>query len=356
MNHQPPKSDDSATRHPHSNRRPSIAEVKAAARGHWLSILQDAGLPADCLSGRGQPCPKCGGEDRFGVDKNVGDNGAVFCRHCFTKSSTIKPGDGVASVAWLRDTSNGEASKWIADRLGLTGKPAEAVDIIKATCIDKRMPIDKFKLFGVTEAQRGQSPQRFSVCRIDVYNDAGRVHSHFDLWPGDKGRCKRGKGNAGMFFPGRLPEAGETWLLVEGVKDAAALMGLGFNAAGMPTNKLATKYARLFVGVDIIIVHDLDSAGVRGADYTAGNLSGIASSVAVARMPGAIVEKNGDDVRDVLRKPDGEKNVRDAIETATPWKPNPENEQADERPEIIVTMNEAAVTDDVVRYLGTARK
>jgi hypothetical protein len=332
-------------------RRPSIQEVKAAARGQWTSILIDAGLPAECLEPGGHPCPSCGGDDRFSAAKDVNDTGSVFCRHCFNKTSTIKPGDGVASVAWLRKTTNGEAAKWIADRLGMNGEPtAEPVDIITATCRDKRMPIEAFKLFGVKEGQRGRD--RFAVCRADLYNEAGVVHSHFDLWPGDKGRVKSGKGNSGLFFPGRLPAAGETWLAVEGVKDAAALIGLGYNAVGYCGNKLASKYARLLEGVDVVVLPDLDTAGMLGADHTAGVLSGIASSVAIARMPGVIKDKSGDDVRDVLRKPDGEKNVRDAIANAVVWKPSPADRDNDRRPEVIITMDEAAVTDEVVRFLG----
>lgn len=336
--------------------RDLVRDVKAAARGRWSDLLQAAGMPADCLNGRGRPCPKCGGEDRYNAASDVNDSGAVFCRHCFNKSSRIKPGDGISSVAWLMDSSNGEAVRWLADRIGLVrhaegnAKPVEAVDIITAVCRDKRMLIDAFKLFGVKEATRGR--ERYPVARVDVYNEAGSVHSYFDLWPGGKGKCKHGKGNAGMFFPGRLPAGGEAWLLVEGVKDAAALVGLGFNAAGMPTNKLATKYARLFAGVDVVVVPDLDLAGVRGADYTAGNLSGIATSVAVARLPGIVRDKHGDDVRDVLRKPNGETLVCDAIGEAAPWEPKPNDNEADERPEVIVTMNEAAVTDEVVGWLG----
>ncbi len=102
----------------------------------------------------------------------------------------------------------------------------------------------------------------------------------------------------------------------------------------------------------MVVVPDLDTAGMLGADHTAGVLSGIASSVAIARMPGVVKDKHGDDVRDVLRKPDGEKNVRDAIKNAVAWKPNPADSDDDERPEVIVTMNEAAVTDEVVRCLG----
>lgn len=336
--------------------RDLVREVKDAARGRWSELLQAAGIPVDCLDRQAQPCPKCGGEDRYSAAGDVNDTGAVFCRHCFNKGTQVKPGDGIASVAWLLDCSNGEAVRWLADRLGLVrdaegnAKPAEAVDIITAVCRDKRMPPEAFKQFGVKEAKRGR--ENWPVVRVDVYNESGAVHSYFDLWPGGKGSCKRGTGNAGMFFPGRLPAAGETWLLVEGVKDAAALVELGFNAAGMPTNKLATKYARLFAGVDVVVIHDLDLAGVHGAEYTAGNLSGIAASVAVARLPGAVKDKHGDDVRDVLRKPDGDKLVRDAIAEATTWEPDPSDNQPDEPPEVIVTMNEAAVADEVVRCLG----
>ncbi|MBX3421540.1 MAG: hypothetical protein KF752_08290 [Pirellulaceae bacterium] len=329
----------------------SIREVKIAARGQWIGLLQDAGLPADCLEKRPQPCPKCGGTDRYGVAKDVAETGAVFCRHCFNKTSKIRPGDGVATVAWLMNITNGEAAKWIAGRLGMNGEPTTTpVDIITATCRDKRMPVEAFKLFGVKEVQRGRN--RLVVCRVELYNEAGVVHSHFDLWPGDKGRVKPGKGNSGLFFPGRLPAAGEKWLAVEGVKDAAALVGLGYNAFGYCGNKLATKYARLFEGVDAIVMPDLDTAGMLGANQTAGVLASIASSVSIARMPGVVKDKHGDDVRDVLQKPDGEKSVRATIEAATPWKPSSDACGNDTRPKVKITMKEAAVTDEVVQHLG----
>ncbi|WP_168564338.1 hypothetical protein [Crateriforma spongiae] len=357
LKQQPPKPGDSATRRRHSKRRWSIGEVKAAARGRWATLLPDAGLPAEYLDGRGRPCVHCGGDDRCNASKDVHETGAVFCRHCFNKSSKIKPGDGIATVAWLLGVTNFEAATWVAERLGMNagdGSPVAAVDIITATCRDKRMPVDAFKLFGVKEAQRGR--ERRTVARVDVYNDAGEVHSYFDLWPGDKGRLrpKRDKNDrpSGLFFPGRLPKPGELWLAVEGVKDAAALIGLGYQAFGYCGNKMATRYARLFEGVDIVVVPDLDTAGNMGAEHTAGNLSGIASSVSVARLPGVMKDKGGDDVRDCLRKPDGEKLVREAIEAATPWKPSEADNAGDGRPEVIVTMNEAHVTDQVVSHLG----
>ncbi len=38
-------------------------------------------------------------------------------------------------------------------------------------------------------------------------------------------------------------------------------------------------------------------------------------------MPGVVKDRHGDDVRDVLQMPDGEKLVHDAIAAAIVWKP-----------------------------------
>ena len=333
-----------------------IQDVKNTARGRWHELFVKAGLPEDCLSGQAQPCPKCGGDDRFNARKDSNETGAVFCRHCFgDKSSQVRPGDGIATVAWWREITNGQAARWIAEQLGLISpdgrvRDEEPEDIIAAVARNKRMPVAAFREFGVKPTTKGR--ERYAVARVNVYNENGVVHSFFDIWPGGKGRFKRGSGNSGMFFPGRIPEVGETWVLVEGVKDAAALLELGYKVAGTPSNKMAAKYARLFSGVDIIIVPDLDLAGKSGAEYTAANLSGIAASVAVARLPGKVKDKHGDDVRDVLRKPDGVALIRQAIAAAEKWAPDPADVDADEKPEVFITLNEAAVADQVIHWLG----
>ena len=80
-----------------------------------------------------------------------------------------------------------------------------------------------------------------TVARVPVYDGNGDEFSYFDLAPRKKGLAKPGKGTAGMFFPGRLPKPGESWLLGEGVKDPAALVGMGYLAAGMPGSSLSQK-------------------------------------------------------------------------------------------------------------------
>lgn len=329
-------------------------EIKRNAAGRWIDILTAAGIASSSLDGRGHPCPKCGGTDRFSAAKDVATSGGVFCRSCFNKSSTIRPGDGIASVAWITDTTNGAAAKWIADHLGLsigdTTGAKSAVDIIEAVARDKRMPLDAFKLFEPFAEARGRTKR--PVARVPVFDENGERHSYFDLAPGCKGWFKRGKGAAGMFFPGRLPEADQTWHLVEGVKDAAALIGLGFDAAGMPRCDLADKFARLFRGVHVVMVPDLDMPGQHGAKQTAARLVGIAASVRIARLPGEVRQSKGDDVRDVLRRPDGERLVREAIDAAEPWEPSEDERRQDERPEVMVTLTEGFVADQVVDHLG----
>ena len=128
---------------------------------------------------------------------------------------------------------------------------------------------------------------------------------------------------AGLFFPHedgkvRLPKADETWHVVEGPKDAAALHGLGLLACGLNTCRLAAKFGRLFKDVNVILIPDRDRAGEEGAEHSAGVLRNVALSTQIAALPAEFKESNGDDVRDVLRRPGGRELVLQAIADAKP--------------------------------------
>jgi hypothetical protein len=97
-------------------------------------------------------------------------------------------------------------------------------------------------------------------------------------------------------------------------------------------------------------VPDLDAAGIKGAQRTAGHLAEIAASVSIARLPGEIVEAGGQDVRDVLASK-GTDSVRMAVDAAIPWKPS-EGSPPDDRPEVYITFNEGVVADEVAKALG----
>lgn len=298
----------------------SIAETKRAAQGRAVELLERvAGIPRESLDGCHHPCPRCGGRDRFRLID--ADAGAVLCNKCFATNN----GDWLAAVQWMNDCTLGEAIDLANDHLGLPGRRGSnghhangnghTVDVLEAVAKAKRMPLEAFKRFGAAEAKRGN----LTVARIPAYNEHGEPHSYFDLTPDGKGWFKRGKGNAGLFFPGRLPQPGENWLLVEGCKDAAALVALGYNAAGLPTCKLHQKYAALFTGCHIVLVPDLDAAGIEGAETAAARLAGAATSVKIARLPGEVKPSGGADCRDVLAMPNGEQLLREAIDAAEPW-------------------------------------
>ncbi|MEO9591621.1 hypothetical protein [Rhodopirellula bahusiensis] len=108
--------------------RPTIDELLAAASGLWLSILVAAGLPERYLDGKGHPCIKCGGRDRFAAWRDVDDRGAVHCRRCFTRGTDPKPGDGLASIRWAMDINTADACEWLADQLGITGTSAKQAE------------------------------------------------------------------------------------------------------------------------------------------------------------------------------------------------------------------------------------
>ncbi len=317
--------------------------VKRDASGRWREILAAAGLPDDLFDGRGHPCPKCGGTDRFNVFRDVDLTGGVMCRQCFNE----KNGDGLAAIRWLRDCSFPEAVQWVAEFLGLKPHSEQGPsDIVAEVARAKRMPLEVFRQFGAERAKRGQA----NVARIPVYDECGEVHSWFDLTPDGKGFFKRGKGNSGLFFPGRIPKPGETWLLVEGCKDAAALVGLGYLTVGLPRNEMAAKYARLLADCDVIVVPDLDVPGTDGGQRTAGRLACVAASVRIARLPGEILQSGGKDVRDVIAR-HGADAVRAAFDAATAWEPS-DGGLDDDRPEIPLTLNEASVSAVVVKLLG----
>lgn len=42
-----------------------VAEVKRRAHGRWTELLRALGVDENLLNRRNQPCPLCGGTDRF---------------------------------------------------------------------------------------------------------------------------------------------------------------------------------------------------------------------------------------------------------------------------------------------------
>lgn len=58
-----------------------VQDLKARAHGRWTEILKALGVDDKILNKRNQPCPMCGGTDRFQYTDKYGE-GDYYCRGC----------------------------------------------------------------------------------------------------------------------------------------------------------------------------------------------------------------------------------------------------------------------------------
>jgi hypothetical protein len=261
-------------------------------------------------------CVGCQSSDAFRLHQ---DDGVAQCYSCGGKWSPFQLAEKVLASR--------EQAKALLVELGIfkpqingngqsAGAPALPQDPVQLIAVQKGVTAEALLVFGA----KAITP--FTV-RMPAYGPDGKQCTHFDLSVrGGKGKYCYGK-PAGLFFPHeggsiRLPQSGETWHLVEGCKDAAALHGLGLHACGLNTCRLAAKFARLFQGAAVVLIPDRDKAGEEGAQHSARVLRGVAESISVAVLPAEFKESGGEDVRDILRRPSGKDLVMQAIVDAQP--------------------------------------
>ena len=87
-------------------------ELKRDAAGHWPEIFGAVGLPRDYT--RNQPCPSCGGRDRFFAHADFEDTGGCECRKC-----GLGGADGFAVLQGFADMTFTRALEFVSDQLGL---------------------------------------------------------------------------------------------------------------------------------------------------------------------------------------------------------------------------------------------
>jgi len=93
------------------------------ARGHWPDILSTlAGLTAAQLTNKHQPCPLCGGTDRYRFDDKDG-TGSWFCNQCGGKDHRGGGGSGMDMLMRRNNWIYPEACRRIEQRLGCRPKP-----------------------------------------------------------------------------------------------------------------------------------------------------------------------------------------------------------------------------------------
>lgn len=284
-------------------RMPEAAAVKAAAAGRWIEILHAAGIDSSLLDGKGHPCPKCGGDDRFAAHKDVATRGAVICRTCFAKGG----GDGMATVKWVKECDFPEALRFVADFLNIStnGQPQGS----------------------------GQQRQRRIVTTYD-YRDAGGnvIYQAVRYEPKDF-RQRRPKPGGGWLWnmqgiepvPYRLPELlahPEALVIVcEGEKDCDNLARFRFvatcNHGG--AGKWTHDHAKHLEGRRVVILPDNDNPGKQHARQVASSLQGIAARVAVLHLPD-LPEKG--DVSDWLEAGGTPEALQALIDAAPEWTPD----------------------------------
>lgn len=86
-----------------------VSHTARAATGHWPVLLPALGIPL-AVNGKPQPCPVCGGKDRFRFDNRDG-RGTWICNQCGA-------GDGLNLVEKALSLSAKAAAARVADLLG----------------------------------------------------------------------------------------------------------------------------------------------------------------------------------------------------------------------------------------------
>ena len=108
-------------------------KITDAAQGHWPSILGAlAGITNDQLTNKHQPCPLCGGEDRYRFDDQNG-SGSWFCNQCGGPKQSGGAGNGIDLLIRRTGWSFKEAAERIEQHLGiakrpLSGKSKQSID------------------------------------------------------------------------------------------------------------------------------------------------------------------------------------------------------------------------------------
>jgi putative DNA primase/helicase len=91
--------------------------------GRWPDLLaQLAGLTPDQLTDKHQPCPLCGGKDRYRFDDQDG-TGSWYCNQCGGKDQAGGGGSGIDMLMRRMNWSYAEACKRIEQRLGVIPEP-----------------------------------------------------------------------------------------------------------------------------------------------------------------------------------------------------------------------------------------
>lgn len=272
-------------------------EVKRCAHGHWRDVLQSVGMAAEALDGKGHPCPKCGGVDRFAFT-NRNEDGGVICRKCGEHI-----GDGFATIQWFLTCDFATALKIVADYFHIPSaggmnsvlKPVAAASAALSAhsatplCtptaddpqhekgMDAKQKTERVEHIYRDLDENGQVVERYRISRIN-YDDGSKTIRK----PTGFNKAHDGI----LYHLDQLKRDTESPIyFVEGEKDAERLTTAGYLATTCGAcGDWKSEYAEHFRNRDVVLFFDCDVPGKKLAQTVVNAISSVVSTLRVVNL------------------------------------------------------------------------
>ena len=247
-----------------------------AASGRWPELLGAlAGLTPEQLTDKHQPCPSCGGEDRYRWDRDDGPGG-WYCNQCGGKNHAGGAGSGMDLLTRVTGWDYKQACRRIEQHLGISSTP----------------PRPDPPTAGAEQFWRYNDD--FIVCRFPEKQIRPLT------WTGSAWAWKSPPKPKPLYWARRVP--GQPVLIAEGEKaaDAAAVLFPEHAVCTWPGGTSNVQHANWqpLAGCSVTIWPDADDVGRKAAAQLARILLGLRCSVVVVNPPDTVAQ--GWDLADAL--------------------------------------------------------
>jgi putative DNA primase/helicase len=251
-----------------------MGSILEQAAGQWPRLLAElGGLSAEQLTDRHQPCPACGGTDRYRWDRDDGPGGC-FCNQCGGKDHQGGAMSGVDLLMRVRSWSLQDACAAVERHLGLAA------------------PIPEPPTAGAEHVWR--YTETFIVTRFP----GKRIRPLW--WDGSAWRWKAPPSPRPLYWARRA--VGAPVLIAEGEKaaDAAALLLTSYAVCTWASGCKAIDKAdwQPLRGRDVVLWPDADAVGREAMAKLAARLLALDCTVRVVAVPADLPE--GWDLADAL--------------------------------------------------------
>ncbi len=247
------------------NGTPTFEEVHRRHNGNWRAVLASHGIDEKLLDGRHNPCPGCGGTNRFRFDDKEG-RGTWICSQ-----------GGEGEVA-------GDAFALLVH----AGRAQNSLEALQLVCGGDALaaPRSRSATLRTDYSYRlADGSPWLTVTRID-YDDGSKKFSQ-KTSRGLKPSEDESFVPVSYNLPAIAAKPDATIYLVEGEKCADTLIDLGLvatcNAGG--AGNWRPELNSYFAGRDLVILPDNDDAGEKHLRKLIDNLEEVAESIRVCRLP-----------------------------------------------------------------------